>query len=184
MPLGRIYETTGQCANMNRARFEFLHLAHAQMEVLHHGNQFREEIYQHTKAVEALKNGILDGEIERRNLEESLSRLRLSKVIEALRRLNQHEDFNGALQDLVQNLTAFSDVLALIDGTSIRNAQPFETQEFLEQLEELASNWRAFDDTCPEILTLNQELQSMRDKLQKCEHMLRQTAVNLMLVDV
>lgn len=54
------------------------------------------------------KGGILDGERERRSLEESLNRLRLSKVIEALRRLNQREDFNGALEHLVQQLTQFS----------------------------------------------------------------------------
>ncbi|XP_022655379.1 uncharacterized protein LOC111247989 isoform X2 [Varroa destructor] len=142
------------------------------------------EIYDNAKTSKPISGGILDGERERRSLEESLNRLRLSKVIEALRRLNQREDFNGALEHLVQQLTQFSNLLKLVDGTPIRNAQPVDTQEFLEQLDQLTNSWRSFDDACPEIITLNKEIESMRKRLQQCEKMVRQTVVNQMLVDI
>lgn len=59
-----------------------------------------------------LKAAIIKGEEERRSLEKNIQRLRLSKVIEALRELNECDHFNDALESLVKNLTVFSGAYA------------------------------------------------------------------------
>jgi len=158
---------------MSSSRLTRLRLAHVQMELRAHKLDFADTVEQHRRCTDAIEEAIVSGERERLGLAESLERLRLSKVIEALRRVNIKEDFNGALKDLISRLREISGILPCIDGVTMRNMLPVDLNVFLVELENMTEIWQSFDSADIELSSLHRELKQVSEKLREMDDRLR-----------
>ncbi|XP_003745973.1 uncharacterized protein LOC100903374 [Galendromus occidentalis] len=162
---------------MSSSRLTRLRLVHVQLQQNSEKRDLEEKVEQHILATGTLKGAITAGEKERVALAESLERLRLSKVIEALRRVNSKEDFNGALEDLINRLGEISGIVNSIDGVTMRNMLPLDVDAFLEELRDMNEVWQKYDDTPIELATLRQELKEVCEKMREMDRNLRSLIV-------
>jgi len=167
---------------MSASRLTRLRLIHVQLQRNAERYEFEERVEQHLLATETLKGAIAAGEKERMALAESLERLRLSKVIEALRRANSKEDFNEALGDLTRRLREFSGIVASIDGITMRNMLPLDVNAFLEELRALNEVWQSYDEAHVELASLHQKLKQISGQMREMEKNLRSLVIQGMIV--
>jgi len=171
---------------MQRTRLGFNGMCDAQIR----GNRVRQAAQretgvEHSQAVDVLQVAILSGSRERRSLEQSVARIGLSKVVEALRRFNLRDDFNGAVDELVEKLSSLADLVVKVDGIEVRGGAIISDVEiFLAELRDLEDKWSRFDQANLDVVTLNQEIDDLLVKIKTCDEQLRLTAVQEMIVNI